>query len=78
MVWSYNLCRSFDQPWKDPMLEVTDSQKMEELHACESLLVIFSNLLGKQSSEFQVSSTQDIDRFGVFEWEKSIITSQKC
>ncbi|XP_024160593.1 uncharacterized protein LOC112167757 isoform X2 [Rosa chinensis] len=69
---------SFDQPWKDPMLEVTDSQKMEELHACESLLVIFSSLLGKQSSEFQVSSTQDIDRFGVFEWEKSIITSQKC
>ncbi|PRQ31780.1 hypothetical protein RchiOBHm_Chr5g0039221 [Rosa chinensis] len=27
---------SLDQPWKDPMLEVTDSQKMEELHACES------------------------------------------
>ncbi|KAL6205507.1 hypothetical protein ACLB2K_022766 [Fragaria x ananassa] len=69
---------SFDQPWKDPMLEVTDSQKMKELHACELLLVIFSNLLGKQSSEFQVSSTQDMDRFGVFEWERSIITSQNC
>jgi nucleolar pre-ribosomal-associated protein 1 len=59
-------------------LEVTDSQKMEELHACESLLVIFSNVLGKRASEFQVSSTQDIDRFAVFEWERRIIGSQKC
>ncbi|XP_050368197.1 uncharacterized protein LOC126786419 [Argentina anserina] len=69
---------SFDQPWKDPMLEVIDSQRMEELHACESLIVVFSNLLGKRSSEFQVSSTQDIDRFGVFDWEKSILTSANC
>ncbi|XXG86023.1 hypothetical protein AAC387_Pa11g1011 [Persea americana] len=39
---------SYYQPWKDRSLELTDLQKMEEHHACQSLLVIFSNALQLQ------------------------------
>lgn len=59
-------------------MELTGSQKMEELHACQSLLVIISNVLGKGPSELQVSLTQEVDRLGVFEWERSIAETQSC
>ncbi|KAI9084395.1 hypothetical protein K1719_033585 [Acacia pycnantha] len=36
---------SFYQPWKDPSLEQTDAQMMEQYHACQSLLLIISNVL---------------------------------
>ncbi|KAM1057176.1 hypothetical protein ACFX2A_031156 [Malus domestica] len=67
---------AFYQPWKDLTQEQTGSQKMEELHACHSLLDIVSNVLGKRPSELLVSSTYDVDRFGAFEWERSIMQTE--
>lgn len=74
--WLYNLYRAFYQPWKDLTQGQTGSQKMEELHACHSLLDIVSNVLGKRPSELLVSSTYDVDRFGAFEWERSIMQTE--
>ncbi|XP_009352441.2 LOW QUALITY PROTEIN: uncharacterized protein LOC103943806 [Pyrus x bretschneideri] len=67
---------AFYQPWKDLTQGQTGSQKMEELHACHSLLDIVSNVLGKRPSELLVSSTYDVDRFGAFEWERSIMQTE--
>ncbi|KAJ0045378.1 hypothetical protein Pint_04163 [Pistacia integerrima] len=67
---------SFYQPWKDLSSEMTDLEKMDEVHACQSLLVIISNVLGKKSIDSQVLSYEDAEISGVFEWEKSIIKTQ--
>ncbi|KAL5804145.1 hypothetical protein ACOSQ3_030945 [Xanthoceras sorbifolium] len=67
---------SFYQPWKDLSSEPTDLQKMDELHACQTLLVIISNVLGKKSLDSQVLSCQDFEISSVFEWERSIIEAE--
>ncbi|KAK0600723.1 hypothetical protein LWI29_017841 [Acer saccharum] len=64
---------SFYQPWKNLSSEPTDLQKMDELHACQTLVVIISNILGKKSSDSRVLSCQDFEISSVFEWERSII-----
>ncbi|XP_042949109.1 uncharacterized protein LOC122281567 isoform X5 [Carya illinoinensis] len=64
---------SYYQPWKDLSLELTDLQKMDELHTCQTLLVIFANALRKKPSDLQVLSSQDMETSGVYEWERSII-----
>ncbi|KAK2639656.1 hypothetical protein Ddye_027451 [Dipteronia dyeriana] len=64
---------SFYQPWKNTSSEPTDLQKMDELHACQTLLVIISNILGNKSLDPRVLSCQDFEISSVFEWERSII-----
>ncbi|KAI9071368.1 hypothetical protein K1719_046668 [Acacia pycnantha] len=39
------------QPWKDPSLEQTDEQMMEQYHACQMLLLIISNVLDGRKLE---------------------------
>ncbi|KDO62635.1 hypothetical protein CISIN_1g0000572mg, partial [Citrus sinensis] len=67
---------SFYQPWKDLSLELTDLQKIDELHACQTLLVIISNVLGKKSLDSQVLSCLDDKISSVFSWERSIIGTE--
>lgn len=70
-------CRSFYQPWKDLSSEPTDLEKMDELHACQSLLVVISNFLGKKSIDSTVlSSHLDMENSGVYKWERSIIETE--
>ncbi|KAI9071367.1 hypothetical protein K1719_046667 [Acacia pycnantha] len=38
-------------PWKDPSLEQTDEQMMEQYHACQMLLLIISNVLDGRKLE---------------------------
>ncbi|KAG5017516.1 hypothetical protein JHK85_023652 [Glycine max] len=64
---------SFYQPWKDDSLELTDSQKMEEYHACLTLLVIISNVLGAKKLESASLSPVDLERSGLFQWEISLL-----
>jgi len=67
------LCRSFYQPWKDPSCELSESQRMYEQHACQSLLVIITNVLGKKSSDdTRVLSLEDVENSGLFKWERTI------
>ncbi|KAK1584375.1 hypothetical protein Q3G72_032415 [Acer saccharum] len=67
---------SFYKPWKDLSSVPTDLQKMDELHACQTLVVIISNILGKKSSDSLVLSCQDFEISSVFEWERSIIEAE--
>ncbi|KAH1197429.1 Nucleolar pre-ribosomal-associated protein 1 [Glycine max] len=64
---------SFYQPWKDDSLELTDSQKMEEYHACLTLLVIVSNVLGGKKLESASLSPVDLEKSGLFQWERSLL-----
>lgn len=55
-------------------MELTDIQKMDEQHACQTLLFIFANVLRNDKSlDLQFLSPLDVERCGVYEWEKSII-----
>lgn len=67
---------SFYQPWKDLTSEQTDLEKMDELHACQSLLVVISNFLGKKSLDAPFLSHQDAENSGVYKWERSIIETE--
>ncbi|KAF1894608.1 hypothetical protein Lal_00031428 [Lupinus albus] len=64
---------TFYQPWKDHSLELTDSQKMEEYHACLTLLVIISNVLGEEKLETTRLSPLDVEKSGLFQWERSLL-----
>lgn len=48
---------------------------MDELNACQTLLVIFANGLRRKPLDLQVLSPLDVERSGVYEWEKSIISA---
>ncbi|KAI8031787.1 Uncharacterized protein C14G10.02 [Camellia lanceoleosa] len=68
---------TFYQPWKDLSSKSTDAaQKLDEHHACQSLLVVISNVVGKKSSHSHFLSLQDVENCGVFNWEKSILESK--
>ncbi|XWS10328.1 hypothetical protein CRYUN_Cryun39dG0066900 [Craigia yunnanensis] len=67
---------SFDQPWEDHSSELTDLERIDQLHACQTLLLMISNVLSRKSSDFHALSLQDIDNSGVFIWERSIIVTE--
>ncbi|KAJ8763357.1 hypothetical protein K2173_002240 [Erythroxylum novogranatense] len=66
---------SFYQPWKDLSSNFIDSEKLDQRHACETLLVIIANILGSKPLDSQLLTPQDIEKSGIFEWERSIIES---
>ncbi|KAI4306089.1 hypothetical protein L6164_029398 [Bauhinia variegata] len=67
---------SFYQPWKDLQLELSDSQIMEEYHACLTLLVIISNVLSEKKLDSPCLSPLEIERCGVFEWETNFLETE--
>ncbi|XVF18198.1 hypothetical protein REPUB_Repub11eG0001000 [Reevesia pubescens] len=67
---------SFEQPWKDHSSELTSLEKIDELHACQTLLLMISNVLWRKSSDFLAFSLQDVENSGVFKWERSIIETE--
>lgn len=67
---------SFYQPWKDNSFELSDAAKLEESQACEMLLVVISKLLGRNSLYSNFFSFQDVDKLGVFDWERRILKPQ--
>ncbi|XP_017980621.1 PREDICTED: uncharacterized protein LOC18594767 isoform X1 [Theobroma cacao] len=67
---------SFDQPWKDHSSELTDLERIDELHACQKLLVMISNVLWRKSSDFLALSLQAVENCGVLKWERSIIETE--
>ena len=72
----YYLYRSFDQLLEDNCSELTDLERIDELHACQTLLLMISNVLWRKSSDFHALSVQDIENSGVFIWERSIIETE--
>ncbi|PKI67693.1 uncharacterized protein LOC116192162 isoform X1 [Punica granatum] len=67
---------SFYQPWKDLTSERTALEEMDEYHACQTLLVAVSNFRGRKLPGSQVLSPLDVEKSGVFEWERSLIAEQ--
>ncbi|GMH25511.1 hypothetical protein Nepgr_027354 [Nepenthes gracilis] len=65
---------SFDQPWADPSSEQSDLEKIDELHACQTLLVVLSEALGKKlpdsrraiCNKMQINHVEEI---GFFQWK---------
>ncbi|WVZ87214.1 hypothetical protein U9M48_033889 [Paspalum notatum var. saurae] len=66
------------QPWKDPALQRTEMERMEEEQACRSLLILFFNAFSACSSEFPVLSLADVEKCGLFQWERDSMTKQSC
>jgi len=67
------------QPWKDPAAPRTEMERMEEEQACQSLLILFSNAFSTCRSEFQVLSLDDVEKSGLFQWEReSMVKHQHC
>ncbi|KAG8070074.1 hypothetical protein GUJ93_ZPchr0006g41040 [Zizania palustris] len=58
------------QPWRDPTMHRTDIERMEEEQACQSLLIIFSNAFSAGFSGCPVLSLGDVEKSGLFQWEK--------
>ncbi|KAH0771918.1 hypothetical protein KY290_015899 [Solanum tuberosum] len=67
---------SFYQPWKDQSSELSDAAKLEKNQACEMLLLVISKLLGRNSLYSNFLSFQDVDKLGVFDWERHILKPQ--
>ncbi|KAI0491316.1 hypothetical protein KFK09_025576 [Dendrobium nobile] len=64
---------SFDQPWKDPSLNKSEMELMEEEHACQSLHIIFSNAIGVGKAQgFPALCVEDVENLGLFQWEKEV------
>ncbi|XP_073128794.1 uncharacterized protein [Henckelia pumila] len=68
---------SFYQPWRDHSLELNALEKLDEIHACEKLLKIASIILGRRkSSSSHFFTTKDLEKFHVYEWERSIFLTK--
>ncbi|KAM7519592.1 hypothetical protein LguiB_018554 [Lonicera macranthoides] len=70
---------SYYQPWKDLSFESTDGEKMDEIHACQTLLLILANLLYKKkqlSLHSQLLSPQDLENSGVLQWERNYLETE--
>ncbi|KAL5730801.1 diphosphoinositol-polyphosphate diphosphatase [Ranunculus cassubicifolius] len=66
----------YDKPWGYTYSKMTEVE-LEEHQACESLLLMFSNALkdGKLSSSSKCLSYKDLEKSGVFKWEKNVLSS---
>ncbi|RZC57613.1 hypothetical protein C5167_004919 [Papaver somniferum] len=68
---------SFDHELEDfSSAEQTDSQKVDEYNACQSLLLIFQNALRSNSLDLPFMSYQDLVESDVFEWERNTFTAE--
>uniref|UniRef100_J3M1K9 Nucleolar pre-ribosomal-associated protein 1 N-terminal domain-containing protein n=1 Tax=Oryza brachyantha TaxID=4533 RepID=J3M1K9_ORYBR len=59
------------QPWRDPSMHRTETERLEEEQACQSLLIIFSNSFNAGLSGFPVFSLGDVENSGLFQWERN-------
>ncbi|CAH2077824.1 unnamed protein product [Thlaspi arvense] len=71
-IWRW----SYYQAWKDLTSEsATNLEKIDELHACQYLLRILSDMLGVKTGESQqvLLLHQSFDMSSVFEWERGLV-----
>lgn len=66
------------QPWRDPALQHTATERMEVEQSCRSLLIIFSNALSAAGlpAGIPVLSVGDIEKSGLFQWERDSVVEQ--
>ncbi|XP_047338122.1 uncharacterized protein LOC124941814 [Impatiens glandulifera] len=68
----------FDQAWKDPSTIITDTERMDEFHACQTMLILISNSIRRSSGDDNSSlSHQDMTLYSnVFKWERSFLENE--
>ena len=49
---------------------------MDELHACQTLLVVISNVISKKSLHSRILSHEEIETCGVFDWERNSLENK--
>lgn len=65
------------QPWRDPALQHTATERMEVEQACRSLLIIFSNAFSAGLPPgIPVLSLGDVEKSGLFQWERDSMVKQ--
>jgi nucleolar pre-ribosomal-associated protein 1 len=52
-------------------------ERMEEEQACRSLLILFSNAFSATLPEFPVLSLDDVEKSGLFQWERESMVKQQ-
>lgn len=51
----------------------SDVEKLDEIHACERLLMVASNILLKKTESKHFFHFKDVDKLHVHEWERSFV-----
>ncbi|KAJ6776494.1 NUCLEOLAR PRERIBOSOMAL-ASSOCIATED PROTEIN 1 [Salix koriyanagi] len=67
-AWRWSFC----QQWKDLSCEPSESQRMNEQHACQSLLVVISKILGRSHRMIHGYPLKMLTISGLYEWERII------
>uniref|UniRef100_A0A0D9W9S3 Nucleolar pre-ribosomal-associated protein 1 N-terminal domain-containing protein n=1 Tax=Leersia perrieri TaxID=77586 RepID=A0A0D9W9S3_9ORYZ len=64
------ILRHYYQPWRDPAIHRTETERLEQEQACQSLLIIFSNGFSAELSGFPMMSLSDVEKSGLYQWER--------
>lgn len=57
-------------------MEAIGVERLDEIHACERLVVVASNIVLEKSGCSQFFDLKDVDDLHVHEWERSFIHSE--
>ncbi|KAL8538638.1 hypothetical protein ACS0TY_000600 [Phlomoides rotata] len=67
--WSYH------QPWRDLTVQLNDVEKLDEIHACERLLMAASNVLLHRYGCSHFFQLKDVDNLNLHNWERNMLQS---
>ncbi|KAL1553203.1 diphosphoinositol-polyphosphate diphosphatase [Salvia divinorum] len=67
---------SYYHPWRDLTTKLSDVEKLDEIHACERLVVVASNVVTEKSGCSHFFDLKDVDKLRVHEWERTLIHSE--
>ncbi|XP_047968873.1 uncharacterized protein LOC125212686 [Salvia hispanica] len=67
---------SYYHPWRDLTTKLSDVEKLDEIHACERLLAVASNVVTEKSGCSHFFDLKDVDKLRVHEWERTLIHSE--
>ncbi|XP_042000760.1 uncharacterized protein LOC121750309 isoform X2 [Salvia splendens] len=67
---------SYYHPWRDLTTKLSAVEKLDEIHACERLLAVASNVVTEKSGCSHFFDLKDVDKLRVHEWERTLIHSE--
>ncbi|XP_012834495.1 PREDICTED: uncharacterized protein LOC105955325 [Erythranthe guttata] len=63
----------YDEKWGEVSKEISAAEKLDEIHACEKLVMVASNILTKKSGFSHIFELKDVENLHVYDWERSLI-----
>ncbi|KAH6784179.1 hypothetical protein C2S52_009138 [Perilla frutescens var. hirtella] len=67
---------SYYQPWRDLTTDSSNVEKLDEIHACERLVIVASNILLEKSGCTHFLDLKDVDSLLVHERERNFVQSE--